>query len=598
MRNRLKYLLLLVPIGLAIGLYFYWLAKPLPKKDMAQYVPENAALYIQVDELSSLLTGLINTQAWQKLAPVLGISDQLNYLGSTVDTLAKTGIGPDEAVLLARSQYALFVDGLTAETQSDNSSANKTAPAPALEIVPQLALVIETQADSAKVEKILTSRMSLLARRLYGAEVIVKEQNYQSVVCHYFSAPNNPRQLVAAHKDSVIIIGNNDHSIKACLDVLLHQKPSLSSNVYLQEARTQLLSNGKAEIFAYLSGQTIARSWQFLGLFLSAKQYGADTLELSQKVSEQLIDGLAYSSHFHDGQVLEDYYLLVKPDFAQSLQTAIQPNTENIKTLKPILDLAKEFICLRIQKPAQTLETVVASISARNNVVVSFALRQLLINNGRHYGIDPQNPIGELLGDDLLLIKLADMEQSSFAIVLAVKDKANLLPTVGRYLRPAGGQVRSETYQSVEIIHSTDDADRAGAFIGNYLVLGTSAQIMKLIDGQNSTTKMDKTKLYSTINTYKQAFIISSKMDRLAVAEFMLAVSQLLRTTDGTKSLLNSEQVKEAIESLPPTLTTTQFMDNKLIWQTQSNLGLFSLASLLLNREEELHEYQKPTTEK
>ena len=593
MRNRLKYLLLLVPLILAIGVYFYWLAKPLPKKDMAQYVPENAALYIQVDELSSLLTGLIQTQAWQKLAPVLGISDQLNYLGSTVDTLAKTGLGPDEAVLLARAQYALFVDGLTAETQPDDSSA-KTTATPALEIVPQLALVIETQADSAKVEKILTSRMSLLARRLYGADVIIKDQSYQNIACHYFSAPNNPRQLVAAHKDSIIIIGNNDRSIKACLDVLLHQKSRLSDNAYLQEARRQLLSNGKAEVFAYISGQTIAHSWQFLGLFLSAK-YGSDTLELSQKVSEQLIDGLAYSSHFQEGQVLEDYYLLVKPDFAQSLQTVIQPTTESITALKPILDLAKEFICLRVQKPAQTLEALVASIAARNNVVVSFALRQLLINNGRHYGIDPKNPIGDLLGDDLLLIKLAAIDQAGFAIVLAVKDKASMLPTVGRYLRPAGGQVRSENYQNVEIIHSTDDANRAGAFIGDYLVLGTSEQIMALIDGQHGATKTAKSKLYSTINTYKQAFIISSKPDKLAVAEFMLAISQLLRTTDGAKSLLNNDQVKEAIESLPPTLTTTQFIDNKIIWQTRSNLGLFSLASLLLNREEELHEYQKPT---
>src|SRR6516225_11760811 len=96
--SRRSRLLLALLAAVAIGLilaYEFWPKRP--KAQMAQYVPASAMIYLEIKDVPDLLNGVTSTIAWQKLAPVLGISSQLNYLGNIGSFAAATGMGSQEA---------------------------------------------------------------------------------------------------------------------------------------------------------------------------------------------------------------------------------------------------------------------------------------------------------------------------------------------------------------------------------------------------------------------------------------------------------------------------------------------------------------------
>jgi hypothetical protein len=122
-------------LALIIAAYFY-LRRP-PRDQMERYVPAATLAYIEVDSLSDVMDGLTDTKAWHELAPALGMSSQLSQIGRVTDFVGRLGVGPDEAVLAGRGQFAIALTGLDAE-----SGANDDGPY--LHFKPRFAIIIQT----------------------------------------------------------------------------------------------------------------------------------------------------------------------------------------------------------------------------------------------------------------------------------------------------------------------------------------------------------------------------------------------------------------------------------------------------------------------
>ncbi|MEW6731992.1 MAG: DUF3352 domain-containing protein [Acidobacteriota bacterium] len=558
--------------------YFYWRDRQ-QRFDMAEYVPLSAMAFVQIDSLPALLDGIVETAAWRRIAPLLGLSSQLGYLGSTAKLLAVTGLGPDEAVVLARAQYAIVIDGLDGETRDEPAT-----PGAQLEVVPRLAFVIETHASAASAERLLTKRLNLLAHRIYGTQIDASEQDYQNIKIKIYRTAALDRQLVGAQKGSVLIIGNQIESVKSCLDVLLGKRPRLSQDPQLKRARTQL---GKGEVFAFMTGAASSRFLQLASLLISKQSTNTNREELANRLSAQLIDGTAYRLTFQDGTVSERYLVLLRSEIASVLANSIRPSTELSQLSSIIPTNAVDYTVIKIAQPADTLEQLLANISAHVDVVISLALRQLVIELGQQYGIEPNDPIGSLIGSEIALINLPDRTGPQFIILVQVRDKLKLLPTVGRYLRRDGSPVRSENYHGVEIVMAGNQPLRAAAFIGDYLVFGARAQLVALIDAQQSGAVIANDSAVQAAvegmsSNHKQAAILSCRLDRQSSIELMLNVSRLLRTTDGARELLQSPDIRAAVASLSPSVSTLEIGVEGLIMETRSPFGMLTMASTLL----------------
>ena len=589
---------LVLLVGLLVSSFIYYkYITYVTKKDMAEYVPDSAAAFLEVNSLSNLFTELTKTKVWQDLASNFGISKQVEYITDMADIINFTGLGSNEATLLARAQYVVVLDGLKVETKSVDKSdkeklkepleSSESSESNELEVIPQLALVIETHSN--KAEEYLFNRVNLLAKRIYGDNIISKEATFQNIKIKIFQVPNTERQIVAAQKGSVMIVGNSQATLESCLTVLLGQKASFKQNAYLKIARDKL--NKDSTIFGFVTGKTVASILQFSTNLLpeSLIKNNNDDQSLPSMISEQLIDGIAYSVSFDNKQVVEKYFTLIKPELATKLKTIIKENNnQDLILTNKLMAKSLDFTVFFLQEPAQFIEELITAISAHTNVVVSFALRQLVINLGKQYGIEPTEPIGNLIADENALVKLPANDK--FIFLLKVKDKLKLLPTIGRYLRKGSSEkVNSEDYKSIEIVTSPDKKERAISFLEEYLAIGSHAQLIEFIDIWQQQQKIIAGNL-ELIKNNPNAIFLSYKLESQKVGEFFLNVSRLLRTTDGANEILNTEPIKTLLAQTPASVSIGYFSDEGLIIEKRSPLGIFTWLSNLLGPTEELKE--------
>jgi hypothetical protein len=578
-------LISLVGLLLTAGLfyYLYFIRNQLKRTDLAEYAPASSALFIEINSLPDLLSGLTHTEAWRKLAPALGLSSQLEKLGGMAEFLASTGVGPEEAVLLSRAQYAVIVSGLDLQTAEADSKEGKEGKE--LELIPRIAFLIDTHANGEKVEKYLLPRVNLLAHRIYGSDLETAEEDYKGVKLKIYRAKELDRRIVAAQKNGLLLVGNQVESIESCLDVLNGSSPRLSQDPYLKQARARL-GNGSS-ILAFVTGTSASRLLQLGSLSFSGaagdQVKGIDREELARALSSQLINGIAYSATFDSGKVVDRYLALLKPEIVTALQSAVKPAKDKPE-VAALVSRMDDFTLLKVEQPAETLEQVLAGVSAHVNVVVSFALRQMVISLSRQYGIDPEEPVGHLLGNEIALVKSSEAENPKSTLLIEVKDKIKLLPTVGRYLRRDGGQVRSEDYQGVEIVMGTGSEERSAAFLGSYLALSTHSEIKTVIDAWRSVERgsIDTARIDGVMEGGEGAVLISSRFDRRPAAELMLGLSRLLRATDGSRELLDAPRVQAAMAELPPSVSAARIITEGILMETQSPLGAFTVVSEFL----------------
>ncbi len=587
-----KIIVLVLLVGLlASGFIYYKYITLITKKDMAEYVPGSAAAFLEVNSLSNLFAELIKTKAWQDFASKFGISNQVEYIADAANILSFTGLGLNEATLLARAQYVVVLDGLKVETKSVNESdkdkSKESEGSNELEVIPQLALVIETHSN--KVEQYLSNRVNLLAKRIYGDNITSREETFQNIKIKIFQAPNTERQIVTAQKGSVMIVGNSQTTVESCLAVLLGQKASFKQDPYLKLAREKLSKD--SAIFGFVTGKTVASILQISTNILpeSLMKNNESEQGLPSIISEQLIDGIAYSVSFDNKQVVEKYFTLVKPDLASKISSIVKPIANQDLTLtNKLMTKSLDFTVFFLEEPAQIIEELITAISAHTNVVVSFALRQLVINLGKQYGIEPNEPIGNLISNENALIKLPDDDK--FLFLLKVKDKLKLIPTVGRYLRKGSTEkVNSEEYKSLEIVTSPDKEMQAIAFLQEYLLVGTRSQLIKFIDIWQQEQKTQANNL-ELVKNNPNAIFLSYKLENQKVGEFFLNLSRLLRTTDGAREILSTEPIKSLLTQTPASISVGYFSDEGLMIEKRSSLGVFTWLSNLIGPTEELKE--------
>ena len=564
---------------------------------MAEYVPASAAAFIEINSLSTLFSELLKTEAWQKLAPSFGISKQIEYLTSAADLLTFTGLGPTEATLLARAQYAVVLDNLEFATTEINKGLQTESPAGELEITPRFALVIETQSRSTKVEEYLANRVALLAQRIYSNKVITKEEVFHEIKIKVFESEDQKRSIIAAQKGSVLIIGNSLLSVPNCLSVLLGIQPSFKNNPALKIAREKI--GNQSVVFGFITKETVSRILQIGTGFLPKLTAISNSKKqsLPSIISSELVEGLAYSASFNKGNVVEQYLTLIKPEVMEKINLAIQPTNKEMVLTPGLMDSSLDFTVLFVDKPSEFLEEIVKATSARTDAVIGFALRQLVIELGKKYGIVPEDPISGLIDNEVALVKITEMEKDEFVIMLGINNRLRILPSVGRYLRKGSEKVNSEEYKGVEIVSNPDSEARAIAFLDDYLVLGTKKQLITFINlWQTRKLEQDSKVKLSIIKDFpNSAIFLSSKVEKRAVGDFLLGISRLLRTTDGAQEILSNEPIRSLIAQLPPSLSVGALTNEGLMIETRSAMGIFVYLSMLFDNS--ANELQESKTE-
>ncbi len=570
-RNLLIGAAILLPL-IMVAAYFA-LRRP-PRVAMARYAPAEALAYIEIDNLTDILDGLTNTNAWRELAPALGVSSQLRDIGFAADVMSRTGLGPEEVVVAGRAQYAIALTGIEAETGAEEDG-------PYLRFKPRVALLAETHASAATAERLVRERASLIAQRIYNGSFGEESEDYFGARIIIYKGPQPGREFIAASLGSLIVFANHITALRSCLDTIGGRAAALDEDATLKQLRPAV--DQDAAVFAFVTEKGFEKLAE-LSPAIVASRFTTDPdrigllSNLFGRLSQQTTAGLLYGSGFADGKVTERYLTVLRPPVAVAIADTLKAAPAALsESLKFVPHDVEDFMLVSVERAGELPERMLKGLSPNLDLVAGLALREFVLTFREQLGLESHDAIGDALGNEILLVRTNDSEP--MVMILRARDKARLAPFVERYLKKGNQTVAVEWRDRIEIAVSSHPDQRAAAFANGFLLLGTREQLKRFLDAQASGDHLAKEERLQQALTNGQAnaALLTCRLDVSEASRLLLAVSRLTRTTDGSPELLEQSPVRQALAVLPPAISITQFRDYGVYTETTSAFGNFSL---------------------
>jgi hypothetical protein len=487
MRNRLRVCLYVIFALLLLCAAWLWWNRP-QRADMAAYVPADALLYLEANSLPDVLTGLTATDAWQALARPAGLKTDFNNLSRLSRIVAWTGIGPAESVVLARAQVAIVVMGLDAAEETEQ----------ALHIKPRVALVIETHTSKWRTQAALEKMIGDYARRTYGDAHMERKASDNATLVTWPN-PHGGLPIIAAFVDSIVIVGNDEAAVQACLAVQRGTRAALTSDPQLGEMRERMRADD-ALAFGYAPQAGLHRlvavaALAYAGRLANDPKVQSAAAIILPQLTDRLIGSAAWSESVVNGTVADTYYVAVNnglpPRFSESLTPASMPPT-GVAALLPgdVYQLSR----YDYRQPEIAWRELQALISSQLDITYAILITRFLDTALKPFGIAAPREFLSATGPELATVRL-DGPDAGLLLVAQVRDREALRAQVKKQL----GNVRIERVGAAELWISRGDDETTAAFVADYLLLGGLEDVRRCLAAQAAAH------IFATSEAYKQA---------------------------------------------------------------------------------------------
>jgi hypothetical protein len=577
-----KFLIALAILLLILAAWLWW-NRP-QKVDMAAYVPADSLIYLEANSLPSIAEEITQTDAWKSLAPPAGIKANLGHYGWLSKLAAWTGIGPADAVVLARAQVAVTVLGF------ESADAGET-----LKIKPRYALVVETHTSASRVQSAVEKRVGDFARRAYG-EPSIERKEVGGIELKTWLAPDGERRIVAAVLESVAVIGNDEQTVMACLAVRRGERPSLAGNQQLETMR-QRLSGANSLAFGYVSPAGAAKLLEvaataYAGQVLSdprAQGLAASTLP---PLANKVLGSAGWSARLTNGMVEDRYFVGLQNGVTGNLREALAASSTNAsQTVGDLLPAETYSVShYNYRDPANAWRGLNLAISTQLDTLGAIFVARLLESALKPYGIEEPDAFLRSIGPNIITARLADSNSnappasasdntsSSTVTVFEVKDEKLLREFV---LKRLGAQPRRERIGDVELLSSQSKERGAACFIAGRLLMGPAQHVRRCLEARlrNETLAAASAfrKAARSIENQPPANTVTYTSDSASAYAFISAIAAQKEMREKQP---NEAELTRALQDTTYTLSETRMVENGFEKKTLSAFGQFgALAS-------------------
>ncbi|HEY0006458.1 MAG TPA: hypothetical protein VGB17_16870 [Pyrinomonadaceae bacterium] len=560
LRPILVFLLLLLLFAAA---WLYWW-RPV-RVDMAAYVPADAVLYLEANNLPDLITGMTRTDGWKKLGPAAGINPDAGRIDWLSRLAARTGIGPAETVVLSRAQVAVVMLGI--ETGRDGEDT--------LKIKPRIAIVVETHTGERRTEAAVEKLVGSFARRAYG-EPLIKREESEGAKLMTWTAPGGSRQIVAAVMGSLAVIGNDEEAVRACLQVRRSQRPGLAGNPQLEQMRARV-SGSDAIAFGYISPKGATRLLEVIAP-LYASQISDNPHAQSVAASfllpmaNKVLGSVGWSSRFTGGGVEDHYFVALQNGLADQLREPLALASTSTTTKTGELLPASIYSLSRYnsREPAEAWRglktTLLSQADAMAAVLISTFFDELL----KPYGVEEPASFLRAIGPEIVTARLDDTGSSTVTIV-EVRDEKALRDFVSKRIGP---NARSERLGEIEMLVSREEKRGAVAFLAGHLLMGSEASVRRCLEAraQNKTLAVDQTfqQAARSATGDSPASVLTYTDDEQAALKF---ISSIMAQRGARGGPANYSEMERALTGLPYAVSETRLAEGGFERKTHSTFG-------------------------
>lgn len=553
-RKALAAVLLLALLAFA----WLWLTRP-QRVEMTAYAPADSVVYAEADSLPAIIDAFTSTDAWRELSPAAGVEARSSWAGGLPSFFSFTGLGPSDAVVLARAQVAVTVLGFQAAEESDTT----------LKFTPRAALVAETHTSGWRVKAAVEKLVGEFARRTFEQQSFERKE-VDGVPFYLWAEQSGARRkVVAAVEGSLAVVGNDEAAVRACLDVRRGVRPSLAGDEQLQEMRARL-GGGGALAFGYAPRGSAAKAVEvfapaFVGGMSQEPQVQSVLATFLPQFINQTLGAAGWSARVNEG-VLEDRYFLTLPaDVARRLEGPFAPAEHPGEDATHVLPGdAYQVTFYDLRNPEDAWRGLNAALSAQTDVsratIITLALEALV----KPYGVENPREFLRASGGELATARLGAASEGK-VLVASVRDAAALRAQALEHL---GRGARIERVGTAEILVSTDEERGAAAFVDGFLLMGSEEDVRRCVQSRlddNHPTRDDPLKT-ATQNFVGRTAFARTLTDEREAARAVL--SHLTRRGDANR-------LDEALARRRYAVSETLLVDGGFEKRTRSAFGLF-----------------------
>lgn len=558
-RTKISLAVLLLVLLVTSGWFYFNRPEPV---EIATCVPESAMAYLEINNLPKLASDLTATRGWQQLAPAYGLSDKLAYLSQAGKLSWLAGLtGNNEAAVLSRAQAAIVITGLEARDEA---------------IKPRFALLIHSAGNEKALRAVIEKRLPELATDLLGTtNKVTSDQSGIPVTIHRSTASAD-KELFSAQVNDIWVLANHADALRDCVNTIQGRQASMANNFYRQQARPVIGANATA--FGFVTGEGVKRLLR-LGTYLASNGIvGKAALagavgDVFTEFSGRTCDGLAYGASFENGQVVDRYITLFKPELTDKLKEIVKPNPADSQAMSIIPAAAQDVTIYKVARPSQTLEEIEKAISARVDVAQSFLLHQFVLGmREAAFGDKTSELTNAAIGDEIASFSLTK-DPGDRVWLIAARDPAKLAQLAENILtlfqNKRVATLNRETINGHEILSSSEQFRGSAMLVGNFLALGQRNQLIQLIESAQAGQSLKASPQFSataklTINA--PSFSYSSVQDESR--EMMTGLARLA-------GLAVIPAKVSALDQFPLAASTTSVGDQGLLVETHSPFGNF-----------------------
>ena len=553
-RRALVAVLLLALLAFA----WMWLTRP-QRVDMTAYAPADAIVYAETDSLPAIIDGFTSTDAWRELAPAAGVEARPGWTGWFPSFLSFTGLGPSDAVILARAQVAVTVLGFQAAEESDTT----------LKFTPRAALVAETHSPAWRVRAAVEKLVGEFARGAFERQSFERKEVDGVPFYLWVEQGGGRRTIVAAVDESVAVVGNDEAAVRACLDVRRGARPSLAGDEQLKEMRTRL-GGGGSLAFGYAPRGSAAKAVEvfapaFVGAMSQEPQVQSVLATFLPQFINQTLGAAGWSARVNDG-VLEDRYFLSLPaEVARRLEGPFAP-AEHVSNgaTRVLPGETYQVTFYDLRNPEDAWRALNAALSSQTDVsratIITLALEALV----KPYGVENPSAFLRASGGMVATARLEAASEGK-VLVAAVRDAAAMRAQALEHL---GRNARVERVGPDELLISADEERGAAALVDDYLVMGAEEDVRRCLQSILDEHRPDAA---DPLHTATAGFRNSTAFARTLTDERDSAravLSQFAQRVDAAK-------LEAALSPRRYAVSETLLADGGFEKRTRSSFGLF-----------------------
>jgi hypothetical protein len=557
MKFRRVAVLLLVIIALAGGGWLYW--NRVPTADLAIWAPADSLAYIEVNDLSGLVEGVQETQAWKSLGPLLGAPTNLAPNRSILRLARLTGLGPAEALLLARSQVAVVFSG-----------AEGTQNGATLVIKPVLTLIIETHTSPNRTRSTVEARLEQIARSDFDSPALVRKQ-VGGHELNEWQTGDGARKLVFAFVDTAVIVANDEAAVVRSIEAAAGTRPSLNTQSDVAQMR-QRTNSSTAALFGFVTQPGIKSLLQAYALRgEGGEEVSSDSITKAQLFANTfggIVKQLGWTARFAGGSVEDRFSVSLAEGVADRLQGSMSPErAPDLAQLSLVPPDIHSISILSFHDTAAVWNDLSAVIASHADLIGAMAARPVMRSLLSAYGIADAETFTRGIGPRLQTVRTK--EAGPAVLIAEVFDR----PLIEKAIAPRfGNGARKENFANTDLQLTADNW--AAGFVQNTFLIGPADDVKRCLQARADGRSLSSTQPFREAQRFVDVSLPITSLtfsdDAHSAVAFVDALGHQPRSAFST----NAAAIAESSNKLPLAMTAVLLRQGSLDWTSRSSFGV------------------------